>query len=122
MIQHYIKHRSKVGLSTDKFNKWLKKPSLKTSPPRGNQSADWDYTSLVLVLVFIPRAPGRSHLRDRWVHLKHKLRKHEYKVVLSKTYGGAILLMHMFQGKGRWGSLAEALTLANLNYEYQNLR
>src|SRR3954464_4006173 len=41
---------SKVGLSTYKFNKWLKKPYLKTSPPRGNQSADWDYTSLVLVL------------------------------------------------------------------------
>ena len=41
--------RKQVGLSTDKFNKWLKKPSLKTSPPRGNQSADWDYNSLVLV-------------------------------------------------------------------------
>src|SRR3954470_24905105 len=40
---------SRVRLSTDKFNKWLKKPYLKTSPPRRNQSADWDYTSLVLV-------------------------------------------------------------------------
>src|SRR3954470_6843395 len=27
---------SKVCLSTDKFNKWLKKPYLNTSPPRGN--------------------------------------------------------------------------------------
>src|SRR4051812_3577046 len=35
--------------------------------------------------------------------LKHKLRKREYKYVLSKTYVGAILLMHMYQGKGRWG-------------------
>src|SRR3954463_2869760 len=52
---------SKVGLSTDKFNKWLKKPYLNKSPPRGNQSADSDYTSLVLVLVFIHRAPGRNH-------------------------------------------------------------
>src|SRR3954468_3615176 len=57
---------SKVGMSTDKFNQWLKNPYLNTSPPRGNQSTDWDYTSLVLF--FIPRAPGRSHLRDRWVH------------------------------------------------------
>src|SRR4051812_40364007 len=113
MIQHYNKHGIKVGLSTDKFNKWLKKPYLKSRPPRGNQSADWDYTSLVLVLVFILRAPGRNHLRDRWVHLKHRLSKREYRVVLSKTYGGAIVLMHMFQGKGRWGSKAEvpALTL-----------
>src|SRR3954471_19578023 len=79
MIQHYNKHGSKLGLSTDKFNKWLKKPYLKTSPPRGNQSADWDYTSLVLVLVFTLRAPGRNHHWDRWVHLKHKLSKHEYK-------------------------------------------
>ena len=120
MIQHYDKHGSKVGLSTDKFNKWLKKPYLNTSPPRGNQSADWDYTSLVLVLVFIRRAPGRNHLRNRWVHLKHKLSKREYKVVLSKTYVGAILLMHMYQGKGRWGSNAEvpALTWLVLNYEY----
>ena len=46
----------------------------------------------------------------------------EYKGVLSKTYRGAILLMHMYQGKGRWGSLAEALTWPVLNYEYQTLR
>src|SRR3954471_23351191 len=122
MIQHYNKHGSKLGLSTDKFNKWLKKPYLKTSPPRGNKSADWDYTSLVLVLVFIHRAPRRSHLRYRWVHLKHRLSKREYRVVLSKTYGGAILLMHMYQGKGRWDSNAEvpALTWLVPNYEYQN--
>src|SRR4051812_5159323 len=121
MIQHYNKHGIKVGLSTDKFNKCLKKPYLNTSPPRGNQSADWDYTSLVLVLVFIRPAPRRIHLRDRWVHLKHKLRKREYKVIFNKTYIGAILLMHMFQGKRRWGSKAEvpALTWLILNYEYQ---
>src|SRR4051812_6588052 len=55
------------------------------------------------------------------VHLKHRLSKREYKVVLSKTYVGTILLMHMYQGKGRWGSLAEvsALTWLVLNYEYQ---
>src|SRR3954468_24865677 len=108
-------------MSTDNFNKWLKKPYLKTSPPRGNQSADWDYTSLVLILVFILRAQGRNHHRDRWVHLKHRLSKCEYKVVLSKTYVGAILLMHMYLGKGRWGSHAEvpALPWLVLNYEYQ---
>ena len=37
------------------------------------------------------------------VHPKHKLSKREYKGVLSKTYGGAILLMHMYQGKGDVG-------------------
>src|SRR3954465_2718538 len=35
--------------------------------------------------------------------LKHRISKREYKVVLSKTYIGTILLMHMYQGKGRWG-------------------
>src|SRR4051812_11373640 len=35
--------------------------------------------------------------------LKHKLTKCEYKYVLSKTYIGTILVMHMYQGKGRWG-------------------
>src|SRR3954469_8083130 len=90
---------SKLCLGTDKFNKWLKKPYLNTSPPRGNQSADWDYTSLV----FTRRALGRIHLRGQWVHLKHRLSKREYKVVLSKTYVGAILLMHMYQGKREVG-------------------
>ena len=112
----------KVGLSTYKFNKWLKKPYLNTSPPRGNQSADWDYTSLVLILVFILRAPGRIHLRDRWVHLKHKLSKREYKGVLSKTYRGAILLMHMFQGKGRWGLTCRSFDLANPELRVPDLR
>src|SRR3954466_10715588 len=45
------------------------------------------------------------------VHLKHRINKREYKVVLSKTYVGTILLMHMYQGKGRWGSLAEVPAL-----------
>src|SRR3954468_21620761 len=96
MIQHYIKHESKVGLSTDKFNKWLKKPYLNTSPPRGNQSADWDYTSLV----FSRRARGRIHLRGQWVHLKHRISKREYKVVLSKTYIGAIYSCTCIKAKG----------------------
>src|SRR3954471_23427377 len=54
--------------------------------------------------------------------LKHRISKREYKVILSKTYVGAILLMHMYQGKGRWGSNAEvpALTWLVLNYDYQN--
>src|SRR3954467_10777874 len=55
-------------------------------------------------------------------HLKHRISKHEYKVVLRKTYIGTILLMHMYQGKGRWGFNAEvpALTWLVLYYEYQN--
>src|SRR3954468_17865125 len=106
MIQHYIKHESKVGLSTDKFNKWLKKPYLNISPPRGNQSADWDYTSLV----FSRRDRGRIHLRGQWVHLKHRISKREYKVVLSKTYVGAILLIHMYQGKGEVGFISRSVS------------
>ena len=52
--------------------------------------------------------------------LKHKLSKCEYKNVLSKTYKGTILLMHMYQGKGMWGFIAEvsALTWLVLYYEY----
>src|SRR3954464_11117802 len=96
-------------MSTDKFNKCLKKTYLNTRPPRGNQSADWDYTSLVLI--FIRRSPGRIHLRGQWVHLKHKLSDRAGAVILCKTYVGAILLMHMYQGKGRWGRNGEVQTL-----------
>src|SRR4051812_8635513 len=56
---------SKFCLGTNKFNKWLKKPYLNTSPPRGNENSDWDYTSLIS-----RRAPGRIHLRGHLVHLK----------------------------------------------------
>ena len=37
VIQHYIKqHRSKICLSKDKVNKWLKKPERKyNDPPKG---------------------------------------------------------------------------------------
>src|SRR3954469_10304417 len=54
--------------------------------------------------------------------LKHKLSKREYKDVLSKTYIGTILLMHMYQGKGRWGFIAEvpALTWLVLYYDFQS--
>ena len=54
--------------------------------------------------------------------LKHKIRKLEYKDVLNKTYIGTILLMLMYQGKGRWGFNAEvpALTWLVLYYLYQN--
>src|SRR3954467_8643891 len=65
------------------------------------------------VFIFTHRAPGRSHQLTRWVHLKHKLSKREYKGVLSKTYGGAILLMHMCQGKGRWGLTCRSFDLAS---------
>src|SRR3954465_78179 len=58
---------SKLCLGTDKFNKCLKKPYLNTSPPRGNQSSDWDYTSLI-----IHQAPRISHHRGQWIHLKHR--------------------------------------------------
>src|SRR3954469_1476353 len=65
---------------------------------------------------------GPKPTSGRWVHLKHRISKCEYKVVLSKTYVGTILLMHMYQGKGRWGSNSEvpALTWLVLYYNYQN--
>src|SRR3954467_13104202 len=56
---------SKLCLATDKFNKWLKKPYLNTSPSLGNQNSVWDYTSWIS-----RRAPGRITLRGQWVHLK----------------------------------------------------
>src|ERR1041384_6841799 len=103
---------SKVCLSTDKFNKWVREALTKNKPSTREQSSDWDYTSLVLLGVFVLRASVRSHHRSRWVHLKHRLSKREYKVVLSKTYVGTILLMHMYQGKGRWG-----FTCSSANFE-----
>ena len=53
--------------------------------------------------------------------LKHRISKREYKVVLSKTYIGTILLMHMYQGKGRWGFTCRSASfdLANMYYEFQ---
>src|SRR3954468_2276598 len=65
------------------------------------------------VFIFTRQAPGRNHHLTRWVHLKHKLSKREYKGVLSKTYGGAILLMHMCKGKGRWGLTSRSFDLAS---------
>src|SRR3954464_14619745 len=49
---------------------------------------------------------------------KHRISKRQYKVVLSKTYVGAILLMHMYQGKGRWGSIAEVPALTWLVHNF----
>ena len=53
--------------------------------------------------------------------LKHRISKHEYKDVLSKTYIRSILVMHMYQGKGKWGFNAEvpALTWLVMYYKYQ---
>src|SRR4051812_31800042 len=59
------------------------------------------------------RASGGDSIWDRVLILKHKLSKREYKVILSKTYVGAILLMHMYQGKGRWGSTCRSFDLTN---------
>src|ERR1041385_5046943 len=50
------------------------------------------------------RASGRCLHRGPGSHLKHRISKREYKVVLSKTYIRTILLMLKYQGKGRWGS------------------
>src|SRR3954463_14163808 len=116
---------SKLGLSTDKFNKWLREALYnKHARPRRNQAADWDYTSLVLFSSSFFELQVEDTFGDRWVHLKRKLSKREYKVVLSKTYVGTILLMHMYQGKGGGVQQAEApaLTWLVLNYEYQTLR
>ena len=115
---------SKLGLSTDKINKWLREALYnKHALPRGTRlltgtTLAWSWLSLHLQTSGSTWNPPS----DRWVHLKHKLSKREYKGVLSKTYRGAILLMHMYQGKGRWGSTCRSFDLANLNYEYQTLR
>src|SRR3954469_15542445 len=64
---------------------------------------------------------GPKPTSGRWVHLKHRISKREYKVVLSKTYVGTILLMHMYQGKGRWGfkSRSASFDLASPVHDYQ---
>src|ERR1041384_5955095 len=62
------------------------------------QAAVWDYTTWST-----SSSRRRPPLGSVVLSLKHKLSKREYKDVLSKTYRGTILLMHMYQGKGRWG-------------------
>src|SRR3954463_6658788 len=70
-----------------------------------DQAPVWDYiTSSASTLK--GRTPSGSVVST----LKHKLSKREYKVVLSKTYIRTILLMLRYQGKGKWGCNAEALT------------
>src|SRR3954468_19419008 len=103
VIQYYLKASLKqLCLSKDKFNKWLKKPERKyNDPPKG--------TCCCLELYDLVRAElgKRSPSGSAVSSLKHKLSKREYNDVVSKTYIGAILLMHMYQGKGRWGFIAE---------------
>ena len=103
----------KLCLSKDKVNKWPKKPLRKTTTLQRDQAAVWDYiTSLASSLR--GRPPSGSVVSS----LKHKLSKHEYKVVLSKTYIRTILLMLRCQGKGKWGCNAESFDLAILYYDY----
>ena len=40
---------SKVGLSTDKFNKWLREALSKNKPSTRDQTAVWNYTTKVIV-------------------------------------------------------------------------
>src|SRR3954465_8178765 len=70
------------------------------------QAAIWDYSTWSTSSSG-KRPPSGSVVSS----LKHKLSKREYKYVLSKTYIGTILLMHMYQGKGRWCFVAEVPAL-----------
>src|SRR3954469_16503048 len=62
------------------------------------QAAFWDYKTWSTSSSG-KRPPSGSVVSS----LKHKLSKREYKDVLNKTYIGTIVLMHMYQGRGRWG-------------------
>src|SRR3954471_2830786 len=89
---------SKLGLSTDKFNKWLREALYnKHALPRGTRllSGTMLPRSTSSFRSVTPSGPGS--------HLKHRISKREYKVILSKTYIRTTLLMLKFQGKGRWG-------------------
>src|SRR3954468_14664485 len=80
---------SKLGLSTDKFNKY--------ALPRGTR---------LLSGIILPRSTSsftKVTPSGSGSYLKHRISKREYKVVLSKTYIRSILLMLKYQGKGRWG-------------------
>ena len=57
-------------LGTEKFNKWLKKPYLNISPPRGYQSSDWDYTSLILVIELQEKPPSGSVVSSKNINKK----------------------------------------------------
>src|ERR1041384_1348103 len=87
---------SKIGLSIDKINKWLREALYnKHALPRGTR---------LLSGTILQRSSssfrGGDSIGVRVLILKTELSKREYKDVLSKTYVGAILLMHMYQGKG----------------------
>src|ERR1041385_4268324 len=89
---------SKLRLSTDKFNKWLREALFnKHALPRGTR---------LMSRTILPRStPSFTKVTPSGSgsHLKHRISKHKYKVVLSKTYIRTTLLMLKYQGKGRWG-------------------
>src|SRR3954468_20639597 len=98
---------SKLGLSTDKFNKY--------ALPRGTR---------LLSGTILPRSTSsftKVTPSGSGSYLKHRISKCEYKVVLSKTYIRSKLLMLKYQGKGGGVQHAEvpALTWLVLYYEYQ---
>src|SRR3954467_662077 len=105
---------SKLGLSTDKINKLLREALFnKHALPRGTRLLSgtilqWSTSSFTKVT---PSGPG--------FHLKHRISKREYKVVLSKTYIRTTLLMLKYQGKVGGVQHAEvpALTWLVLYYD-----
>src|SRR3954469_9358867 len=95
----------KLGLSTDKFNKWLGILVNIHALPRGTR---------LLSGTILPRSTSSFRSvtpSGSGSYLKHRISKLEYKVVLSKTYIRTILLMHMYQGKGRWGFIMQKCQL-----------
>ena len=86
---------SKLGLSTDKFNKWLREALYnKHALPRGTR---------LLSGTILPRSTSsftKVTPSGSGSYLKHRISKRESKVVLNKTYIRTTLLMLTFQGKG----------------------
>src|SRR3954471_3084897 len=95
----------KLGLSTDKINKWLREALYnKHALPRGTR-----LLSGTILQRSTSSFRGGDSIGVRVLILKTQISKREYKFVLSKTYVGAILFIHMCQGKGGGVQLAEAL-------------
>src|SRR3954469_26014932 len=95
---HQASTEAKYVLVKTRLTNGLRSLEKNTTTLQRAQAAVWDYTTWST-----SSSRGRPPSGSVVSALKHKLSKREYKDVLNKTYRGAILLMHMFQGKGRWG-------------------
>ena len=113
-------NESKLGLSTDKINKWLREALYnKHAIPRGTR-----LLSGTILQSSSSSFRGGDSIGGPGSHPKNIIKKTWVQSRTHQDLRRAILLMHMYQGKGGGVHHAEvpALTWLVLNYDYQTLR